>query len=388
MTRNHQTALIPWSASLLRRDLNARAQHLATTSNLLHEQTTGSEPSILFGHEEQAEQSRHGNFHPASYAAICANPAWSRRLTKAHTAHRRVRARADWQWMELDSANSSDALLMNIFCHPGVFSNGRLNPTVANLLGVPSDTQPNFGIHPGVPLKKSPATRKKKRAPSTNKISHRHSSATPAYSQIHHNRTNHFTSKTAPRSTSNSAHSSSKPSSPNPTSRPQVHASSDATVISKPSLPSSASPSKSSHHQRTHWQRTSPTSKSSPPSNATKFKSDAFPHNHPGLPTHPQRPRRLRLRRILLRPLRRAPPRPHRDLVLNPIRRPLPQLRLAPEAPNLAGTDIHPPRRPATIPRSKVRNPPHRISCLALVSWPDLHAFLFPSITCNVFENR
>jgi hypothetical protein len=162
MTHTPQTALIPWSASLLRRDLNARAQHLANTSKLLHEQTTGSEPSIIFGRNEQAEQARHGNFHPASYTAICANPAWSRRLTKAHTAHRRVRARADWQWMELDCANSSDALLMNIFCHPEVFSNNRLNPAVASLLGIPSNTEPNFGIHPGVPLKKSPANSKKK----------------------------------------------------------------------------------------------------------------------------------------------------------------------------------------------------------------------------------
>ncbi|MBB5326993.1 PGN_0703 family putative restriction endonuclease [Tunturiibacter gelidoferens] len=162
MTHTPQTALTPWSASLLRRDLNARAQHLAITSNLLHEQTTGSEPSIIFGRNEQAEQARHGNFHPASYTAICANPAWSRRLTKAHTAHRRVRARADWQWMELDCANSSDALLMNIFCHPEVFSNNHLNPAVANLLGIPSDSQPNFGIHPSVPLKKSPMNSKKK----------------------------------------------------------------------------------------------------------------------------------------------------------------------------------------------------------------------------------
>jgi hypothetical protein len=162
MTHNPQTVLTPWSASLLRRDLNARAQHLAITSNLLHEQTTGSEPSIIFGRNEHAEQACHGNFHPASYAAICANPAWSRRLTKTHTAHRRIRARADWQWMELDCANSSDALLMNIFCHPEVFSNNHLNPAVASLLGVPTNIEPNFGLHPGVPLKKSPTNSKKK----------------------------------------------------------------------------------------------------------------------------------------------------------------------------------------------------------------------------------
>jgi hypothetical protein len=162
MTHKVQSAQEIWSASLLRRDLNARAQYLATTGRLLHEHTTGKEPSIIFGCDENAH---HGNFHPASYAAICANPEWSRRLTKTHTAHRRVRARADWQWMELDCANSSDALLMNIFCHPAVFSDGHLNTAIANLLGVPTDTQPKFGIHPGVPLRQTRRPRTKKTTP-------------------------------------------------------------------------------------------------------------------------------------------------------------------------------------------------------------------------------
>ena len=45
---------------------------------------------------------------------------WARRLEKFHTAHKRSRLRANWQWKELDCCNSSDALLMNIFCHPEV----------------------------------------------------------------------------------------------------------------------------------------------------------------------------------------------------------------------------------------------------------------------------
>ena len=142
--------LPPWTASLLRHDLNARAQHLAATGHLLYEETTGNQPSIIFGRDEQ---SRHGNFHPESYTAICVNPDWARRLTKVHTAHRRVRARADWPWMELDCANSSDALLMNIFCHPQVFHGDTLAAPVANLLGVEPSTQLNFGIRPGVPLR-------------------------------------------------------------------------------------------------------------------------------------------------------------------------------------------------------------------------------------------
>jgi hypothetical protein len=146
-----------WSASLLRRDLSTRAEHLARTHQLLHDTSSGPNPVVIFGHDEQG---RHGNFHPASYTQICANPAWQRRLTKVHTASRRSRARKDWQWMELDSCNSSDALLMNVFCHPGVFNGTTLNPAVANLLNIDPTTRPCFGINPHVPLKTIRANRK------------------------------------------------------------------------------------------------------------------------------------------------------------------------------------------------------------------------------------
>jgi hypothetical protein len=138
-----------WSASLLRRDLSARATHLALTQNSLHDLSTGSDPAVIFGRDEQG---RHGNFHPASYISICANPTWLLRLSKVHTASRRSRARKDWQWMELDSCNSSDALLMNIFCHPKVFDGHSLASAVARLLNVDPATEPHFGINPGVPL--------------------------------------------------------------------------------------------------------------------------------------------------------------------------------------------------------------------------------------------
>jgi hypothetical protein len=150
-----------WSASLLRRDLSARAEHLARTQNLLHDIAPGSEPAIIFGRDEQG---RHGNFHPLSDARICANPTWLRRLTKPHTASRRSVARKDWQWRELDSANSSDALLMNIFCHPKVFNGHTLAPAVANLLNVDAAAQPCFGINPGVPLNTIRKRRKPKQA--------------------------------------------------------------------------------------------------------------------------------------------------------------------------------------------------------------------------------
>jgi len=139
-----------WSPSLLRRDLSARAHHLASTQKLLHDISPGSAPVVIFGRDEEG---RHGNFHPKSYTNICAKPAWFQRLTKVHTASRRSRARKDWHWMELDCCNSSDALLMNIFCHPEVFNGTTLTRAVANLLNIEPATQPCFGINPGVPLK-------------------------------------------------------------------------------------------------------------------------------------------------------------------------------------------------------------------------------------------
>jgi hypothetical protein len=134
-----------YSASMLRRELSERGMRLARLEGLLHELSPGGSPVVMFGRDETG---RHGNFHAASYERICATPEWARRLLKVHTASRRVRALADWRWMELDSVNSSDALLMNVFCYPGMVS-----PGVARLLGVDGGSRPCFGLHPGVPLK-------------------------------------------------------------------------------------------------------------------------------------------------------------------------------------------------------------------------------------------
>jgi hypothetical protein len=142
-----------WTAAQLRRDLNARAERLARAHG-------------LFGRDEEGvgEQARHGNFHPETYARICATPDWLRRLGKPHTSSRRSRGRHDWRWMELDAAISSDALLMNIFCHPGVFDGRRLAIPVANLLNVDADAQPCFGARPGVPLIAKPVVRPRRKA--------------------------------------------------------------------------------------------------------------------------------------------------------------------------------------------------------------------------------
>ncbi len=133
--------LLPCTASALHPDLNARALGYAREHALLPEVAPGRNPSVLFGEDDRG---RHGNFHPASYRAIVQCPAWHERLGKAHTAHLRVRARADWHWRELDCAASSDALLMNIFCHPLTPRSAR----VSALLGFSGSDRPCFGLHP------------------------------------------------------------------------------------------------------------------------------------------------------------------------------------------------------------------------------------------------
>jgi hypothetical protein len=129
----------------LRTELSVRSLKYALRHGYLYDRTDGRTPSILFGPDAQG---RHGNFHHASYAGICERPAWSKRLEKAHTAYRRSRVRADWCWKELDCSNSSDALLMNIFCYPEIT---RLL-AVRALLGSDIGALPEFGYKPRTPL--------------------------------------------------------------------------------------------------------------------------------------------------------------------------------------------------------------------------------------------
>jgi hypothetical protein len=137
---------VPSGISLLR-ELSLRGLRFASVNGFLHEHTDGQVPSIIFGRDDDG---RHGNFHPAVYQRICGNREWSKRLEKVHTASKRSRVRANWQWKELDCANSSDALLMNIFCHPEVMT----CMNVRAMLGIDLNTVPEFGFKPRTPLQR------------------------------------------------------------------------------------------------------------------------------------------------------------------------------------------------------------------------------------------
>ncbi len=140
------------SGAALRNELTQRAYAFAQKHGLLHALSDGAAPSVIFG---QDENGGHGNFHPAVYRRICAEAAWAERLTKVHTASRRMKVRSDWQWKELDCAHSSDALLMNVFCHPAAFRNGEL----CKALSVDSASRPVFGYYPLIPLRSGKADR-------------------------------------------------------------------------------------------------------------------------------------------------------------------------------------------------------------------------------------
>jgi hypothetical protein len=141
-------------AGCLRRELAVRNRSWAR--GRLHVESYGAEPVVVYAPENTADcggVARHGNFFDAAYTAILARPEWSRRFTKVHAQAARSLPRPAGEpprrWRELDSSMSSDALLMNIFCAPGVPE----SPALQNFLGVETAAAPEFGWKARVPLK-------------------------------------------------------------------------------------------------------------------------------------------------------------------------------------------------------------------------------------------
>ena len=134
-------------ASALRQELSARNIIWAESNGFLHECTLGALPSVLYRADDQQ---RHGNFHPASYKRILNNPAWKSRLAKVHTTVRKHLLSHDPCRQELDSCNSSDALLMSVFCHP---STSGKQSRLRLFLGADSEAPFHFGYKPRIPFK-------------------------------------------------------------------------------------------------------------------------------------------------------------------------------------------------------------------------------------------
>jgi len=132
--------------SALRQELIARNSSYASLNLLPHVTSNGQLPVVVC---EQSECGRnHGNFIAASYRAILRTPERRKRLQKVHSQGRRSLPARDGSWRELDSSLSSDALLMNIFCYPGVTRRREF----CRILGLEPGSVPEFGFMPRVPL--------------------------------------------------------------------------------------------------------------------------------------------------------------------------------------------------------------------------------------------
>lgn len=133
-------------ARALRREIIQRNRRLVEEHSLAATSSYGKEEVVVYRPAEDGVA--HGNFFSASYAAILKSPEWRKRLTKAHTGRRNLPKHETDQWRELDSCTSSDALLMNIFCHPEALATGKLQ----RLMSVDLDARPSFGIRVEAPL--------------------------------------------------------------------------------------------------------------------------------------------------------------------------------------------------------------------------------------------
>ena len=151
-----------WYASRLRRELMLRNRQWAL--GRAHVESYGNPPVIVYSPEHPTSEdpfvqapaiaARHGNFFDPAYEAILARPEWLRRFDKTHTGQRSLPKAEPGsgpvrRWRELDSSMGSDALLMNIFCTPGVAE----APALRQILGVDGEAPPVFGWKARVPLK-------------------------------------------------------------------------------------------------------------------------------------------------------------------------------------------------------------------------------------------
>lgn len=124
-------------AEKLRKQLSELAGSYAKKYALPFEPSHGG--VIIF--KKDQGKNIHGNFLDSSYRNILEKESWRARLEKPHPYFPR-----EQEVKELDSCNSSDALVMNIFCHPGI---DKWKP-LRKLLGLSEIGEPEFGFSANV----------------------------------------------------------------------------------------------------------------------------------------------------------------------------------------------------------------------------------------------
>lgn len=132
-------------AGMLRAELAKAANQWAVATGLPSYRSLGSLPATMFS--ATADGRAHGNFSDAAWQAINTSADWAERLKKPHSRRRALPTSEGSLAMELDSSNSSDALLMNLFCPPGA-----ARRLARFLEASPDDGTPVFGFHPRIEL--------------------------------------------------------------------------------------------------------------------------------------------------------------------------------------------------------------------------------------------
>lgn len=107
-----------WTTSLRREIINYARQYAEHKSIPFYLSRAQKFPTVMFTPYNGGTQ--HGSFLTPSYQAILARQNWKVRLQKRHPRLNALPPERRNQAKELDSCNSSDALLMNIFCYPGI----------------------------------------------------------------------------------------------------------------------------------------------------------------------------------------------------------------------------------------------------------------------------
>src|SRR5262249_46977725 len=133
-------------AAQLRQELSFRNSAYASSRGLAHVCSYGEIPAVAYWPCSNGPGA--GNLLDARSRAILRDREWNRRLEKVHAQSRHGLPKAERAWKELDSCMSSDALLMNIFCHPHTLSR-----RVCWSLGVEVGERPHFGLPARVPLR-------------------------------------------------------------------------------------------------------------------------------------------------------------------------------------------------------------------------------------------
>ncbi len=123
-----------------------RNRRFAAAHKLAHAESYGQAPVMVYVPSDEGDA--HGNFTPACFRAISARDDWKARFNKVHTTAAQSLPKTGRRWHELDSSMSSDALLMNIFCYPGVVESS----AVIAMLALEDAHEPEFGVKAKVPL--------------------------------------------------------------------------------------------------------------------------------------------------------------------------------------------------------------------------------------------